>query len=158
MHLFPSHPDAYILIKTDGKAFSNLPEFTWVDYNKIAAALPNFVQGMQPIPPMPQARGIPRNPQPQPRSLAQPQYQQPQYQQQQQQRPNCCPPGAPMSNCCVQTPQQPRPFGIPVALPYYAQPALGQFNNYGNAPQGHNGQQSGYTNANGGHGNGPMYR
>ncbi|CAO2648653.1 Nn.00g079200.m01.CDS01 [Neocucurbitaria sp. VM-36] len=134
LHLFPSHPNAYILILTSGKAFSNLPDFTWVDYNKMAPALPTFVQSMQPIPPKPEQR-----PPPQPQVAPQPQMmpqvqrqvyiqqpQQPMMQMQQvmQQQPyvqhyarpqhNCCPAGVPGTphNCCPQAPMQPRVFGM----------------------------------------------
>jgi hypothetical protein len=153
LHLFSSHPDAYILITTAGIAYSNLPEFTWVDYNKMAPALPTFIQGMLPIPPMPQ----PRQPQPvlpsPPIAPQQVQYQPQVQQSQQQQHHNCCPPGRP-GNCCTvtQQPVQPRPFGV--ALPYYTQPVLGQFNQGSGAAA--NGQQGGY--ANGAYGGGPVYR
>ncbi|KAF1844508.1 uncharacterized protein K460DRAFT_335276 [Cucurbitaria berberidis CBS 394.84] len=142
LHLFPSHPNADILILTTGKAFSNLPECTWVDYNKMATALPSFVQSMQPIPPMPQQRP------PQPRLVPQPQIaprvqqqrfmqpqpimqmQQPYTQPYAQPQHNCCPTfvsGAP-HNCCPQTPIQPRPFGM---LPVYATPVAPQPMGYG---------------------------
>ncbi|KAF2826315.1 hypothetical protein CC86DRAFT_27963 [Ophiobolus disseminans] len=165
LHLFPSHPDAYILITMAGKAFSNLPEFTWVDYNKLSPALPSFAQGLLPIPPMPKHRQqAPPAVQPQPGISPQPtaqpqvQYQQPIQSPQPQQHHNCCPPTAPGAphNCCVQQPVQPvqpRPFGLPVAVPYYAQPVMQQFH-YGAAPL--NGQQGGYPN--GGYGAGPVYR
>lgn len=154
VHLFPSHPNSYILILTSGKAFSNLPEFTWVDYNKMAPALPAFVQSMQPIPPMPQ----PKSPQPQPAPQMQPQItmqpqqmmgmQQPMMQMQQPyQQPyvqathNCCPTGIPglPHNCCPQVPVQPRPFGM---LPVFGTA-------YAPQPMGYNG---------GGQGGGYVYR
>ncbi len=142
VHLFPSHPNCYILILTSGKAFSNLPECTWPDYNKMAPAFPPFVQTSQPIPPMPQQRPVQPQPAPpqmqqqQPQRIVQPAmhmqqqpfqqgyqqpYQQPyappqqQYGQPQQPQFNCCPTHVPSAphNCCVQTPMQPRPFGMP---------------------------------------------
>ncbi|KAF1938383.1 hypothetical protein EJ02DRAFT_410588 [Clathrospora elynae] len=113
LHLFPSHANAYILILASGKAFSNLPECTWVDYNKMAPALPNFVQSMQPIPPMPQPRSPPSQA-PQTQSQMQATQTQRPHQQPlpQPQQHNCCPlviPGV-VHNCCPQIPQQARLF------------------------------------------------
>ncbi|KAF2031670.1 hypothetical protein EK21DRAFT_62861 [Setomelanomma holmii] len=147
LHLFPSHPDAYVLITTAGKSFSNLPEFTWVDYNKISPALPSFVQSMQPIPPIPQPKQ-PAIAQAPPFVQYQQAYQQPYVQP--QQNHNCCPPtglGAP-HNCCPQQPTQPRPasayaYGAPLGSQFYTNPPA-------------EGQQSGYTN--GGYAGGPVYR
>lgn len=106
LHLFPHHPNSYVMILTSGKAFSNLPEHTWADYNKMAPALPPTVQTSAPIPPVPQARptSTPQQPQPQ----MQPQTQQ-QFAPQQQgviTNAGCCPP-APSHNCCPQGPQTP---------------------------------------------------
>ncbi|KAF1917949.1 hypothetical protein BDU57DRAFT_528453 [Ampelomyces quisqualis] len=164
LHLFPSHSDAYVLIKTAGQAFSNLPEFTWHDYNKIAPALPTFMQSMQPIPPLPLSRlGLaPQAPPLQLQQVAQSSFQ---YQQSQQQQPpcpvqqqgrqhSCCPQtasGAPQ-NCCAQQLTPMRPYGLPAALglgaPFAAQPA---------PVNGHvSGQQNGYTSA--AYPGGPMYR
>lgn len=49
----PSHPNAYVVILTSGKMFSNLPEHTWTDYSKMADKLPPFVQQRAPLPPLP---------------------------------------------------------------------------------------------------------
>ncbi|KAJ4348696.1 uncharacterized protein N0V89_010074 [Didymosphaeria variabile] len=77
LYLFPQHQSSYILLLTSGKAFSNLPEHTWEDYNKMAPALPPLIQTLSPIPCVPQARPtsqtqIPQ-PQPQPQIQMQPQ-------------------------------------------------------------------------------------
>lgn len=40
LYLFPSAPEAYVLLTLAGTAFSNLPPHTWTDYNKISSALP----------------------------------------------------------------------------------------------------------------------
>ncbi|KAF1830101.1 hypothetical protein BDW02DRAFT_642408 [Decorospora gaudefroyi] len=94
LHLFPSHPNAYILILTTGSTFSNLPECTWADYNKIAAALPSqFTQTRLPIPPMPQYTSTPKA--------------QTHGETAQIQRYNCCPQGVVpgvIHNCCPQVP------------------------------------------------------
>lgn len=114
LYLFPHYPNHYILLLTSGKTFSNLPEHTWVDYNKMAPALPPLVQSAAPIPCMPQSRQ-----QPQPRPI------QPQPPQQFQMQPQyvvtgCCPIGTTAPhNCCAPAPQVSRPFGIgPLPTPY----------------------------------------
>ncbi|EAT86845.1 hypothetical protein SNOG_05781 [Parastagonospora nodorum SN15] len=109
LHLFPSHPNAYILITTGGKAFSNLPEFTWPDYNKIAPAFPSFTQTRSPIPPIPQPPPM------------RPQLQYTQQSSQQtipQQRPNCCPNNTHMGqyNCCPQQTTHSAPYRISPAF------------------------------------------
>ena len=144
VHLFPSHPNSYILILTSGKAFSNLPECTWPDYNKIAPALPTFVQGSLPIPPTPQQRSAQPQTQPQMQPQMQSQMmmqphpnmsmQQPMMPMQPPYQPqyttpafNCCPqhvPGAP-HNCCPQTPMQPRMYGMPSTYGTQFGPPLG---------------------------------
>ena len=53
LYLFPQQPASYVLLLTNGKSFSNLPEHTWEDYNKMAPALPTLVQTISPIPCMP---------------------------------------------------------------------------------------------------------
>jgi hypothetical protein len=77
LYLFPHHPASYILLLASGKAFSNLPEHTWEDYNKMAPALPPLVQTLSPIPCVPQARPASQAqiPQPQPLQQLQPQLQ-----------------------------------------------------------------------------------
>ncbi|KAL6705231.1 hypothetical protein ACN47E_007191 [Coniothyrium glycines] len=129
LHLFPSHANAYILILTNGKAFSNLPECTWVDYNKMSAALPTSVQSMQPIPPIPQPKQPHQQSQPQPQP--QPQFQQPHQPQQQThhhyQPPsqhNCCPQPLPGQTCCSQAQQvQTNILGL---VPVYGNPPIVQ--------------------------------
>ncbi|ORY03557.1 hypothetical protein BCR34DRAFT_667373 [Clohesyomyces aquaticus] len=102
LYLFPPEPKSYILLLTSGKAFSNLPEHTWADYNKMAPHLPPLVQTLAPIPAVPQLR---------PQSQSQPQ--QPMQQQMSGQNLNgCCPNPAPPQNCCVQTSQNFSPFGM----------------------------------------------
>ena len=49
----PTQANAYVLVLTNGKTFSNLPEHTWADYAKMADKLPTFIQHMAPLPPMP---------------------------------------------------------------------------------------------------------
>ncbi|KAF2640670.1 hypothetical protein P280DRAFT_370132, partial [Massarina eburnea CBS 473.64] len=61
LYLFPHHPTSYILLLTTGKAFSNLPEHTWEDYNKISPRLPQLRQSNAPIPCIPI---LPPTPQP----------------------------------------------------------------------------------------------
>ncbi|KAF9732168.1 hypothetical protein PMIN03_000622 [Paraphaeosphaeria minitans] len=56
LYLFPHHPASYILLLTSGKAFSNLPEHTWEDYNKMAPSLPPLIQTLAPIPCVPQSQ------------------------------------------------------------------------------------------------------
>ncbi|KAF2865609.1 hypothetical protein BDV95DRAFT_612486 [Massariosphaeria phaeospora] len=56
LYLFPASPPSYVLLLTTGKAFSNLPEHTWADYNKMAPALPPLVQTQAPIPAVPQTQ------------------------------------------------------------------------------------------------------
>jgi hypothetical protein len=157
LHLFPSHPDAYILITTSGKAFSNLPEFTWPDYNKMASALPMSVQNMQPIPPIPQLR---QQPHVQPPAQRQPIAQQAQYQQSyQQQQPmshNCCQPAAadaPYSGCSQHTTHSSMSGMAPAFMN-----ALGAPFGSHSAPVNISisGQQSGF--ANGVYTGGPVYR
>lgn len=104
LYLFPHHPTSYILLLTSGKAFSNLPEHTWTDYNKMAPALPSTKQSPLPIPPVPQLPAYSHfsmmTPQP---PVPVPIMQQPiQGQLPQQHRPNCCPPGS-GGNCCPPT-------------------------------------------------------
>lgn len=98
VHLMPAQANAYVLVLTTGKMFSNLPEHTWPDYTKMADKLPSFVQHMVPIPPMPVPRQTQVPPQMfthphQPRPYQpQPQLQPPAYlQSQRQQQGNCCP-------------------------------------------------------------------
>lgn len=40
LYLFPSTPEAYVLLTLAGTAFSNLPPHTWTDYNRISSAFP----------------------------------------------------------------------------------------------------------------------
>lgn len=42
LYLFPSSPQSYILLLTSGKAYSNLPEHTWIDYKKMENSFPNL--------------------------------------------------------------------------------------------------------------------
>ncbi|KAF2016676.1 hypothetical protein BU24DRAFT_423049 [Aaosphaeria arxii CBS 175.79] len=56
LYLFQSYPDSYVLLLMSGKTFSNLPEHTWADYNKMAPALPQLAQSSMPIPAIPQMR------------------------------------------------------------------------------------------------------
>ncbi|KAH7117679.1 hypothetical protein B0J11DRAFT_536469 [Dendryphion nanum] len=63
LYLFPQHPQSYVLLLMSGKAFSNLPEHTWVDYHKMADKFPTLVQTLSPIPARPQ---LPISPQQQP--------------------------------------------------------------------------------------------
>lgn len=99
LYLFPNYPDSYILLLTSGKAFSNLPEFTWADYNKMAPALPALAQSGLPIPCspiIPQPQIVPVSPvQPQPRGGG------------------CCPNTVHVHNCCPQQPvARPPPWGV----------------------------------------------
>lgn len=97
------------MITTGGKAFSNLPEFTWPDYNKMAPAFPSFTQTMQPIPPIPQPAPI----------RSQLQYtQQSSQQTMPQQRPNCCPHNTDTGqyNCCPQQTTRSVPYGTSPAF------------------------------------------
>lgn len=120
LYLFPYHPSSYILLLTTGKTFSNLPEFTWADYNKMAPAMPPLVQGTSPIPCTPQVR---------PASQSQPPSQAPVQQPQQQQlNSGCCAPAlAPHTahNCHIQVPHmhtQPGAhpaFSVPNSRPIY---------------------------------------
>jgi hypothetical protein len=75
----PTQANAYVLVLTNGKTFSNLPEHTWADYTKMADKLPNFVQHLTPLPPMPAPPQV-HQPPPQlqqiPQMLVQPQQQQ----------------------------------------------------------------------------------
>ncbi|KAF2660905.1 hypothetical protein K491DRAFT_577929, partial [Lophiostoma macrostomum CBS 122681] len=64
LYLFPSAPTSYVLFLASGKAFSNLPEYTWTDYNKMAPHLPATLQTQMPIPPVPQPRSPHPNPPP----------------------------------------------------------------------------------------------
>jgi hypothetical protein len=158
LHLFPSHPDAYVLITTAGKAFSNLPEFTWPDYNKIASALPTFVQTMLPIPPMPQPRQHPQSPPAmQPTQPSQAHYQQ-SYQQlrQVQQQQNCCPQGSPgvPHNCCPPQPTQSMPYGLPSTFANSLGAPLGSI--FTPVSTFNSAQQSGFTN--GSYSGGSVYR
>ncbi|KAF2179047.1 hypothetical protein K469DRAFT_717558 [Zopfia rhizophila CBS 207.26] len=97
LYLFSNYPNSYVLLLTNGKAFSNLPEHTWPDYNKMAPSLPNLTQTLTPIPPMPIPQQQPPPPQPQPHQTG------------------CCPPSGPLAphNCCPQTPQYASPFPPP---------------------------------------------
>lgn len=141
LYLFPNYAQSYVLLLTSGKAFSNLPEHTWPDYNKMAPSLPSFVQTQAPIPPVPQPRvqqPVP-HPQIQPQLQMQPQFQQPR-------NPGCCPLGATMQphNCCPQTPQYTSPFPPP-----YNNPAPTSFyspNAWAPRPVFQNGQVSGIMN------------
>lgn len=122
VHLMPTQANAYVLVLTTGKTFSNLPEHTWPDYAKMADKLPSFVQQMAPLPPMHASRVMHAPPQistqvyqPQPQS--QPPPQPPGYLQSQRQQPgNCCPShasrmGAPHT-CCPPGPMT-RPWPMP---------------------------------------------
>lgn len=113
LYLFPSHASSYILLLTSGKAFSNLPEHTWADYNKIAPALPPLAQSGLPIPCSPQPR-----PAPQSQLAPQPQ----------RADPGCCPnEGAAVHNCCPQQPVVAPSYGLPP--PYMIVQARPQTNN-----------------------------
>ncbi|KAF2676253.1 hypothetical protein K458DRAFT_424872 [Lentithecium fluviatile CBS 122367] len=103
MYLFPHHPNAYILLLTSGKAFSNLPEHTWADYNKMAPALPQLTQSALPIPCIPQPRQQPQLLPPQPQFQSQPQ----------QRNSGCCPNHTGVHNCCPQQPIIVSPYGRP---------------------------------------------
>ncbi|KAF2243410.1 hypothetical protein BU26DRAFT_117282 [Trematosphaeria pertusa] len=140
LYLFAHHPNSYVLLLTSGKAFSNLPEHTWADYNKMAPALPPLVQTMSPIPCTPQPRQQAPAPVPQPH---------PQLQPQQRIQTGCCPTGMVVAphNCCVQTPQIGSPFGLPspfipqMPTHFHSQnygatyaPAVSPAGGYGNPP------------------------
>ncbi|KAF1348288.1 hypothetical protein EJ07DRAFT_169644 [Lizonia empirigonia] len=116
LHLMPTQANAYVLVLTTGKTFSNLPEHTWPDYAKMADKLPSFVQQMAPLPPMSASRVMHAPPRISPRPY-QPQPQPPGYLQSQRQQPgNCCPSrasrmGAPHT-CCPPGPMT-RPWPMP---------------------------------------------
>ncbi|KAF3041521.1 hypothetical protein E8E12_004920 [Didymella heteroderae] len=121
VHLMPTQANAYVLVLTNGKTFSNLPEHTWADYTKMADKLPHFVQHMAPLPPMPAPAQIQQPPpqmQQQPHIPAQPQQFQPlppAYKQSQRGASGCCPSttdGAPHT-CCPPAPMQARPWPLP---------------------------------------------
>ncbi|KAF1951971.1 hypothetical protein CC80DRAFT_495620 [Byssothecium circinans] len=122
LYLFPHNPASYILLLTSGKAFSNLPEYTWADYNKMAPHLPRLKQSASPIPCVPSQ---PSQPAPQ---------QQQQYQRQPSHAPpapGCCPnaPTTASHNCCPQTPQN---GSLVVGLPpSYVNPLNNRFYNIG---------------------------
>ncbi|KAF2006224.1 hypothetical protein P154DRAFT_615568 [Amniculicola lignicola CBS 123094] len=127
LYLFPQQPQSYVLLLTTGKAFSNLPEHTWEDYNKMADKLPSLVQTAAPIPAMPQARPLVQQ-----QPLIQPQLQQQMLPQQPliQNRTGCCPTHAP-HNCCPPQPQQQvlaQQF-MQQMQPAYVAPAQPQFYN-----------------------------
>jgi len=106
--------NAYVLILTNGKTFSNLPEQTWADYKKMADKLPPFVQHMAPLPPLPQLQLQPQQQMPAP-PLQQFQGLPPDYKQSQRAQSGCCPPGhahAPHT-CCPPAPAQARPWPMP---------------------------------------------
>ncbi|KAJ4985825.1 hypothetical protein SVAN01_08723 [Stagonosporopsis vannaccii] len=113
MHLMTTQANAYVLILTNGKTFSNLPEHTWADYAKMADKLPSFVQHMAPLPPMPQLQL-----QPQPQLPPQPQQHPalpPDYKQSQRAQSGCCPPvnANAQHACCPPAPMQARPWPMP---------------------------------------------
>lgn len=117
----PAQANAYVLILTNGKTFSNLPEHTWADYAKMADKLPMFVQHMAPLPSMPAPPQVLQPPpQMQPSSQVPPQVQQfqgmpPAYKQSQRGASGCCPSsttGAPHT-CCPPAPMQARPWPMP---------------------------------------------
>ncbi|KAH6642474.1 hypothetical protein C7974DRAFT_430928 [Boeremia exigua] len=113
VHLMPPQANAYVLILTNGKTFSNLPEHTWADYAKMADKLPAFVQQMAPLPPMPQQRVVPQPlPQPQPQPF---QTLPPNYKTSQRGQAGCCP--SMNSNvphtCCPPAPMIARPWPLP---------------------------------------------
>ncbi|KAF2741682.1 hypothetical protein M011DRAFT_472876 [Sporormia fimetaria CBS 119925] len=114
LYLFPQYPDCYVLLLMSGKTFSNLPEHTWPDYNKMAPALQPLVQTLAPIPavPAPQVQLVSSTLHLQP--VSRPQSFQnptgsvplrttvtPQFVQH-----NCCPPAPAGENCCPPAPQQ----------------------------------------------------
>ncbi|KAF2711154.1 hypothetical protein K504DRAFT_466173 [Pleomassaria siparia CBS 279.74] len=116
LFLFPSHTTSYILLLTSGKAFSNLPENTWPDYNKMAPAFPTCIQSPLPIPPMPQPNVL-APPIQAPSPVQQVQFQQqtqPQFQQQQRQSPGFYP----------QTPPFPPPYNNPQPRSFYSPNAM----------------------------------
>lgn len=105
LYLFPHYPASYILLLTSGKVFSNLPEHTWTDYNKMAPALPATKQSPLPIPPVPQRPGYEQYLATTPQSpTVFSNVQQPiSGPSSQQHRPNCCPPNR-GGNCCPPPP------------------------------------------------------
>jgi hypothetical protein len=116
LYLFPAHPECYILLMMDGKTFSNLPEWTWEDYNKLAPALPPLAQATLPIPCMPLLRMV-----------TAPQ------QQLQAAGTGCCPSSPAVNNCCPQQPVvMPPPYMVVQPQP---QPQNGNAWGMG-APQG----------------------
>lgn len=130
VHLMPTQANAYVLIQTNGKAFSNLPEHTWKDYAKMADKLPIFAQHMAPLPPMPippqvpQAHPPPPQPQPQQHQGQPPGY----IQSQRTQSGNCCPPiNSPTPHsCCAPAPAQTRPWPMnPVNAPASVRHGIG---------------------------------
>jgi hypothetical protein len=133
VHLMPTQANAYVMVLTNGKVFSNLPEHTWSDYVKMADKLPNFVQYMSPLPPMPappQMAAPPRQaqvqtqqtlmppqqtpmpPQQAPMSPQQHQGLPPDYKQSQRAQSGCCPAAVPGQTCCTPTVQA-RPWPMP---------------------------------------------
>ncbi|CAI6329063.1 unnamed protein product [Periconia digitata] len=100
LYLFPSSPSSYVLLLTSGKAYSNLPEYTWADYNKMAPHLPVLVQTLSPIPCVPQAQLPPQIAQP-PRSTG------------------CCPNGniGVAHNCCSRPQSGTGGGGVVLGLP-----------------------------------------
>ncbi|KAF2633148.1 hypothetical protein BU25DRAFT_452956 [Macroventuria anomochaeta] len=113
VHLMPTQANAYVLILTNGKTFSNLPEHTWADYAKMADKLPTFVQHMAPLPPMPAPPQV--HPPQMPPRPQQYQDQPPEYKQSQRAQSGCCPhanTGAPHT-CCPPAPMQARPWPMP---------------------------------------------
>ena len=118
VHLMPTQANAYVMVLTNGKTFSNLPEHTWSDYVKMADKLPNFVQYMAPLPPMPALPHMaapPRQAQVQPQQIPMPQQHQgppPDYKQSQNTQSGCCPAAVPEQTCCTPTVQA-RPWPMP---------------------------------------------
>lgn len=115
----PTQANAYVLVLTNGKTFSNLPEHTWADYAKMADKLPSFVQHMAPLPPIPAPPQMAALPQVQvqqsPTHSVQYQSLPPDYKQSQRGVSGCCPQvnaSAPHT-CCSPNPMQVRPWPMP---------------------------------------------